>query len=303
MESLVGKKFEYKGLKIDHLTVLTEPRVGYFLSKKKRELTSNKSCNTVCVCGAEKEVKFLDITHRHTTTCKGCGRSKGEVAFKRAKSLFEFWMRQWKPETHKPCTFKLPYFKGGVGEEYIAGFCYVDRGMYEKFKVVMWVKAKNYVLYNKSKDNCARLGEEYKGCRVDKSTFIHREVISCTSEVTDHENGKTLDNRRYNLREATIQKNNFNKIKLDSNTSGYTGVVKRKSDVKWCAQIMYKGISFNKSCISIEDAIIYRDVLAIVLFKEFCKLNLPEKERYYKENLLKILSNKHIRQLKGLGLL
>ena len=51
----------------------------------------------------------------------------------------------------------------------------------------------------------------------------------------DHINGDTLDNRRSNLRVATVSENAMNRKKKATNTSGYKGVNKVKD--KWIARI------------------------------------------------------------------
>ena len=56
----------------------------------------------------------------------------------------------------------------------------------------------------------------------------------------DHINGVRDDNRIENLREATIQQNNFNK-KSYGKTSAYKGVSWSKRDKKWRAAYGHKG--------------------------------------------------------------
>jgi hypothetical protein len=59
--------------------------------------------------------------------------------------------------------------------------------------------------------------------------------------VGDHVNGNPLDNRRHNLRIATVRQNCCN-VKLSTrNTSGYKGVTWRKSRDRWLAQIRVNG--------------------------------------------------------------
>lgn len=59
--------------------------------------------------------------------------------------------------------------------------------------------------------------------------------------VADHINGRRTDNRRCNLREATIQQNNINQGKKSHNTSGYRGVFLLKSRNRWFAKIVVNG--------------------------------------------------------------
>jgi hypothetical protein len=55
----------------------------------------------------------------------------------------------------------------------------------------------------------------------------------------DHINGVRDDNRRCNLRLATVQENGQNRDKQANNTSGYKGVTWSKKSQKWQAQICH----------------------------------------------------------------
>src|SRR6267154_392225 len=67
---------------------------------------------------------------------------------------------------------------------------------------------------------------------------MHRTILSCgPDEEGDHKNHDTLDNRRDNFRKCTQQQNKCNKRKARNNTSGFKGVVFRKSSRKWRAYI------------------------------------------------------------------
>ena len=53
----------------------------------------------------------------------------------------------------------------------------------------------------------------------------------------DHADRNPLNNRRYNLRKATVTENAWNHTKQTSNTSGIAGVEWRRDSNKWCASI------------------------------------------------------------------
>ena len=61
------------------------------------------------------------------------------------------------------------------------------------------------------------------------------------SDVVDHVNGDTLDNRRNNLRICSHDENCRNIKRKSNNTSGYTGVSFNKVSKKWYSYIGYKG--------------------------------------------------------------
>ena len=60
------------------------------------------------------------------------------------------------------------------------------------------------------------------------------------SELADHVNGNTLDNRRCNLRASTKAQNRFNSKKPSCNSSGYKWVTKRYSG--WAARVTFRGV-------------------------------------------------------------
>lgn len=77
---------------------------------------------------------------------------------------------------------------------------------------------------------------------------IHQTVLSRAlgrdlkdDDLVDHINGDTLDNRRSNLRLATVAQNNLNCTRRKDNTSGYKGVKKDKRSLKWSARIWANG--------------------------------------------------------------
>lgn len=68
-----------------------------------------------------------------------------------------------------------------------------------------------------------------------KTVMMHQVIAGY--KLTDHRNGNGLDNRRVNLREATITQNNRNSRKPTNNTSGVKGVTWDKQRCKWRAII------------------------------------------------------------------
>ena len=69
---------------------------------------------------------------------------------------------------------------------------------------------------------------------------MHRFIMNAPEDKeVDHINGDTLDNRKANLRLCTQAENNRNRKKSSLNTSGYTGVNKKKN--RWCARTSFDG--------------------------------------------------------------
>lgn len=74
-----------------------------------------------------------------------------------------------------------------------------------------------------------------------RTVYLHRELAGTPPGlVTDHLNGARLDNRRKNLRIATVLQNNLN-ARQRPNKSGYRGVYWHSPSTKWVAQISNHG--------------------------------------------------------------
>lgn len=105
---------------------------------------------------------------------------------------------------------------------------------------------------------------------------VHRFITGY--RLTDHINRCKWDNRKANLREASIQQNGFNKAVFKNNSSGYKGVThaiyRGKRIDKWKARIrhhdklIYLGVFQTK-----EEAALAYNRKAIELFGEFACLN------------------------------
>jgi len=77
-----------------------------------------------------------------------------------------------------------------------------------------------------------------------KQLQMHRFILGLDfgdKRQGDHINMDGLDNRRANLRIATVAENLHNRGKQKNNTSGYKGVFWEKKDKKWRARIKVDG--------------------------------------------------------------
>lgn len=75
-----------------------------------------------------------------------------------------------------------------------------------------------------------------------RNAWMHREIMGAPGNLqVDHVNGNTLDNRRCNLRLATISQNGMNKKMRSDNSSGLKGVYLHRGTGKWAAEVRVMG--------------------------------------------------------------
>lgn len=103
--------------------------------------------------------------------------------------------------------------------------------------------------------------------------YLHRILADAPKgEVIDHVNGDKLDNRRTNLRRATVSQNGANVAKLSTNKSGLKGVVKHKD--RFRAYIHKERKTFYLGTFgSAEEAACQYDTKAKEMFGKFARLN------------------------------
>lgn len=181
---------------------------------------NNKYSNTQwlcrCNCGKEKVISGNSLSQGNA---KSCGCLHLDLFSKRLKRFN---------------TYDLTgeYGKGydSKGNEF-----YFDLDDYDKIKDFYWSKAiwGYFATYNLKKYN--------NKLRV----FLHRYIKDCPDDkIIDHINHDKKDNRKLNLRIATVQQNNMNQRIRSINTSGIKGVSWNKNANKWTARICvnYKNI-------------------------------------------------------------
>jgi hypothetical protein len=115
----------------------------------------------------------------------------------------------------------------------------------------------------------------YRKGKLQITQRLHR-IIFDDGKLRDHRNGDGLDNRRRNLRVATVSQNNANSHSTAA--SGYRGVYRHAA--QWRAAISVQGQLFYPG--SFDDPILAArayDAAARKHFGEFARLNFPgEKE-------------------------
>jgi hypothetical protein len=149
-------------------------------------------------------------------------------------------------------------------------YAIVDAEDYEKLAQDDW-----HLYVSKSKN--------YYAFRYEDGKFIkmHRVIMNAPAGVfIDHRYGNGLDNRKINLRIATIAQNQYNRRKTSrKTTSKYKGVFFKKDMNKYCATICLKGKRTHLGYFDNEiDAAKAYDEAAKKLFGEFAALNFPQVE-------------------------
>ena len=154
-----------------------------------------------CDCGNECVVLGHNLVGGHTKSC-GCLRKE-----KTRKITYSFYE---------------DYIIGddGCGHQFM-----IDNDDFDRIKERHWTYSEGYwSTYIKIDD---------KGTRVGMHTFI---IQPKDGYVIDHVDRNRSNNRKYNLRQATVSQNSMNKT-LRKNNSGITGVRLDKRCNKWRAVI------------------------------------------------------------------
>jgi hypothetical protein len=113
----------------------------------------------------------------------------------------------------------------------------------------------------------------------DRTVQMHRLIMNVTlgdKVIVDHINGDRLDNRRSNLRIATVAQNSRNTRLSRLNSSGYKGVSWRSREQRWMARITRNGKSrYLGYFATAEEAARAYDAAAREAFGSFAKVNFP----------------------------
>lgn len=99
-----------------------------------------------------------------------------------------------------------------------------------------YMSKRGYVVRN---ERISAPGEPYR----TRVIYLHRQLLTPRPGfVVDHVNQNKLDNRRANLREATVCQNAWNTGLTRRNTSGIKGVNWNKANGRWLARMSVNGV-------------------------------------------------------------
>ena len=114
------------------------------------------------------------------------------------------------------------------------------------------------------------------GGRQSKKVLMHRLIMNAqATEDVDHRDGNGLNNRRKNLRPATVSQNLGNMRRLRSDcSSGFKGVTYIRKLGKWQARIQFQGKRTVLGCFATKElAAQAYDEAAKRIFGEFAAPN------------------------------
>lgn len=202
----MGRFKDLTGQRFGRLTVIK--RIENFISSSGK-VAAQWLCK--CDCGSDKEVVVItnSLTSGNTQSC-GCLQKE---RLRKARKKYNKY--------NLSGEFGIGY-TSNTNEPF-----YFDLEDYDKIKNYCWLKNKNNYIMSTSKHNGY------------KAIFMHRLVIDCPDDMkVDHINHKKNNNRKSNLRFATVSQNAMNQKLSSNNTSGVKGVSWNKEQGKWSSQIM-----------------------------------------------------------------
>jgi hypothetical protein len=151
-------------------------------------------------------------------------------------------------------------------------YAIVDPDDFHRLREYKWHASRRYYKFYATRKIPNRKGE--KG----KTVHMHREVAHTPDGMMcDHINGRTLDNRKANLRSATALQNTWNSRKHSQSCSSKNkGVWFHKSIQKWTAMIKARSKRIHLGTFEneIEAAKAY-DKAAKKIFRRVCSVELP----------------------------
>lgn len=199
----MGKFKDLTGQRFGRLTVI----------ERVEDYVSPKGCHAVqwlckCDCGNEVVALGSNLKKCSTISC-GCFRKNPNIILRRKHNIYDL-----------TGEYGIGY-TSNTNEPF-----YFDLEDYDKIKDYCWYQSDSgYILATLKK-------VDGKQKRIRLHNFLMGEFN------IDHRNNNKADNRKFNLRKATVSQNIMNRTIKSNNTSGCTGVYWNKQKNKWTAKII-----------------------------------------------------------------
>lgn len=154
----------------------------------------------------------------------------------------------------------------GIGHTLKGEEFYFDLEDYSRINLYFWIT---------HDDGTNKYMRAYKETINDKHVYIFMHNLIMKGDLSDnmlvdHIHGKTLDNRKSELRIVTKSQNSMNKPKPVNNTSGHKGVSYSKLQNEWVAYIACNNVHIHLGTFTHkEDAISARKIAEIKYFGDF----------------------------------
>lgn len=217
----------------------------------------------LCICSCKnKEYIALSKTLLNGT-CKSCGcitkeRCTNNISKNKKYNIYDL-----------TGEYGIGYYKDNT--EF-----YFDLNNYDKIKDCYWTKKDEYAVTVTLK---TKLGK-----RISMHQLLYGDYV-------DHIDGNRSNNRKYNIRKATTSENNSNTKIYKNNKSGVKGVSYHDA-YGYKATIQKNKIVYDLIyTYNFEEAVLYREIAELYLFKEFSRRYNELKNKYKDIDLENFIKN------------
>lgn len=214
------------------------------------ETDNDNNIKFLCVCNCDNKEILVSSRNLRRNQTKSCGCLQKEIV-------------------SNICKQRKKYNKYNLSGEYGIGYTFKNEEFY--FDIEDYDKIKDYCWYIDKRTKYVLTRNTNR-----KIVCMHRLIMNFPNNIQiDHIDRIRNNNRKYNLRVATNQQNQFNKGISSNNSSGIKGVCWDSSRNKWYAYIIYnnKQISIGRF-ISLSEAKEAREKAEIKYFADRRAQNL-----------------------------
>lgn len=208
---MVKTKDDLTGVVFDRLTVIKQV-------EDKIEKDGTRRAQWLCICSCENKTKVVRTgKNLKNKTFKSCGCYERELAQQRCINY----------NANKDHTLNTYNLSGEIGIGWTLNtnnMFYFDIEDYDKIKQYRWHE------YIRNGYHTVEAWDPDRQCNIKMHWVIF-------GKYCDHRDRNPLNNRKYNLRNATITENVRNKTKGKNNASGIIGVCWDAERQKWMARI------------------------------------------------------------------